>query len=177
MIFVTHDQIEALTLADRIAVMEGGVIRQIGTPKEIYRRPDNRFVAGFIGSPGMNFFDGQLRVHGGQALFSGRGFELPLMGYEFASAPPQGSDKAVLGIRPEHVATRLTGNGPLARRRAPSRSVEPMGAETLLWARLGDEPLSIRVDSLQGFDEATSISFEIDPSLVSVFDAATGQRL
>lgn len=175
MIFVTHDQIEALTLADRIAVMEGGVIRQIGTPKEIYRRPQNRFVAGFIGSPGMNFFDGEVQVRGGEARFAGRGFDLPLAGYDFATATPQ-PGKAVLGVRPEHVGTRLTGTAPF-QASSPVTSVEPMGAETLLWGQLGEDALSIRVDTLQGFDEATSITFEIDPALVSLFDAETGQRL
>jgi multiple sugar transport system ATP-binding protein len=175
MIFVTHDQIEALTLADRIAVMEGGVIRQFGTPKEIYRNPQNRFVAGFIGSPGMNFFDGEVQVRGQEAWFAGRGFSLPLAGYGFATPTPK-PGKATLGLRPEHVGTRLTGKTPF-QATSPISSVEPMGAETLLWGRLGDETLSIRVDTLQGFDEAKSITFEIDPSLVSLFDAENGQRL
>ncbi|WP_424243869.1 ABC transporter ATP-binding protein [Agrobacterium leguminum] len=174
MIFVTHDQIEALTLADRIAVMEGGVIRQFGTPKDIYRRPENRFVAGFIGSPGMNFFEGEIDVHGAEARFTGRGFELPLIGYDFSSTPRPG--KATLGLRPEHVGTRPNGQA-LSQITSPILSVEPMGAETLLWGRLGDEALSIRVDSLRGFDEASRITFEIDPALVSLFDAQSGQRL
>ena len=175
MIFVTHDQIEALTLADRIAVMEGGVIRQFGTPKEIYRHPQNRFVADFIGSPGMNFFDGELQVRGAEARFVGRGFDLPLKGYDFASAQPT-STRATLGLRPEHVGTRITGQAQF-QAISPITSVEPMGAETLLWGRLGEDRLSIRVDTLQGFDEAKTITFEIDPALVSLFDAETGQRL
>jgi multiple sugar transport system ATP-binding protein len=175
MIFVTHDQIEALTLADRIAVMDGGVIRQIGTPKEIYGRPQNRFVAGFIGSPGMNFFDGEVQVRKDGAHFSGRGFDLPLAGYGFANGTPV-PGKAVLGLRPEHVGTRLTGKAPL-QAVSPIVSVEPMGAETLLWGTLGEDLISIRVDTLQGFDEASSITFEVDPSLVSVFDAGNGERI
>lgn len=174
MIFVTHDQIEALTLADRIAVMEGGVIRQIGTPKEIYRLPENRFVAGFIGSPSMNFYGGEVLVSGSDACFAGRGFQLPLAGYHFSSPPT--ARKATLGLRPEHVRTRPTGQAAF-QATIPILSVEPMGAETLLWGRLGEDPLSIRVDSLRGFDEAESLSFEIDPALVSLFDAETGQRL
>ncbi len=175
MIFVTHDQIEALTLADRIAVMEGGKIRQFGTPKEIYRHPQNRFVAGFIGSPGMNFYDGEVQVSGSDAKFVGKGFELPLTGYEFSAAAVTGT-KTVLGIRPEHVGTRLTGKSPF-KATTPIASVEPMGAETLLWGRLGDSPLSIRVDTLQGLDDAPTVEFELDPTLISLFDAASGQRL
>jgi multiple sugar transport system ATP-binding protein len=175
MIFVTHDQIEALTLADRIAVMEGGVIRQFGTPKEIYRTPQNRFVAGFIGSPGMNFFDGEVHVRGQEARFAGKGFDLPLVGYDFATPTPK-PGKATLGLRPEHVGTRPSGKAPF-QATSPITSVEPMGAETLLWGRLGDDTLSIRVDTLQGFDEAKTINFEIDPALISLFDAGTGNRL
>ncbi|GLQ10555.1 ABC transporter ATP-binding protein [Devosia yakushimensis] len=175
MIFVTHDQIEALTLADRIAVMEGGAIRQFGTPKEIYRHPQNRFVAGFIGSPGMNFYDGEVRSSRKALHFAGNGFDLPLTGYEFATEPVEPIE-AVLGIRPEHVGTRLTGAAPF-RAATQISSVEPMGAETLLSGRLGDDPLAIRVDSLQGLDEATSIEFEIDAALVSLFDAGSGKRL
>ena len=175
MIFVTHDQIEALTLADRIAVMEGGAIRQFGAPKEIYRHPQNRFVAGFIGSPGMNFYEGNVQVSGQAARFIGKGFALPLAGYDFATEPAA-STKAVLGIRPEHVGTRLT-DKPCFRATTPITVVEPMGAETLLWGRLGDEPLAIRVDSLQGLDDAPNVEFEIDPALASLFDAGSGQRL
>ncbi|QCJ01116.1 ABC transporter ATP-binding protein [Agrobacterium larrymoorei] len=171
MIFVTHDQIEALTLADRIAVMEGGVIRQIGTPKEIYRTPANRFVAGFIGAPGMNFFDGEL-VLAPEPRFIGNGFELPLNGYAFTEARP---GRVTLGLRPEHVGIRPSGAH--AQFNTPLTSVEPMGAETLLWGRLGNEALSIRVDSLTGLDEASSLTFDIDPALVSLFDADSGQRL
>jgi multiple sugar transport system ATP-binding protein len=171
MIFVTHDQIEALTLADRIAVMEGGVIRQIGTPKEIYRTPANRFVAGFIGAPGMNFFDGEL-VLAPEPCFIGNGFDLPLKGYAFIDARP---GRVTLGLRPEHVGIRPSGAH--AQFNTPLTSVEPMGAETLLWGRLGNDALSVRVDSLTGLDEASSLTFDIDPALVSLFDANGGQRL
>src|SRR5256885_2642437 len=87
MIYVTHDQIEALTLADRIAVMKDRVIQQLGTPQEIYQRPANRFVASFVGSPAMNFLPGTLRADGGAMEFSTNGFRLPLRGYEFAATP------------------------------------------------------------------------------------------
>ena len=81
-----------------------------------------------------------------------------------------------MGLRPEHVGTRLSGKLPF-QATSPINSVEPMGAETLLWGRLGDDTISIRVDTLQGFDEANSITFEVDPALVSLFDADSGQRL
>lgn len=138
MIYVTHDQIEALTLADRIAVMQGGVIQQLAPPKDIYNRPVNRFVASFVGSPAMNFIPGQIAA--GNKFVAGDD-RFDLAGY--ASAKPLGEQAAVLGIRPEHV---------LGGRDAGSRSVmakvemvEPMGADTLIWCRLANGvPVSLR---------------------------------
>ena len=86
MIYVTHDQIEALTLADRIAVMKDRVIQQLGTPNEIYRRPANRFVASFVGSPAMNFLRGSFAMRGGAPWFAAAGISIPLDGYAFDDA-------------------------------------------------------------------------------------------
>src|SRR5436190_6143328 len=100
MIDVTHDQIEALTLADRIAVMKDRVIQQLGTPSDIYRRPANRFVASFVGSPAMNFLPGTFAVHDGAPCFAAAGIRIPLEGYGFDARPQQGA-AIELGIRPE----------------------------------------------------------------------------
>src|SRR5215468_6838637 len=100
MIYVTHDQIEALTLADRIAVMQGGVIQQLDTPKKIYREPVNRFVASFVGSPAMNFISGRL-VRGSEVGFIAGVNRFGLNGYVFSSQPTDAP--VVLGIRPEHI--------------------------------------------------------------------------
>src|SRR5215470_2436774 len=91
MIYVTHDQIEALTLADRVAVIKDRTIQQLATPQEIYRRPANRFVASFVGSPSMNFLAGKLGLAENAAAFRADGFSLSLRGYEFASAPVDGA--------------------------------------------------------------------------------------
>src|SRR5262249_30902616 len=102
MIYVTHDQIEALTLADRVAVMNNGVIQQLASPKELYQRPVNRFVAGFVGSPAMNFISGILDVaNGATAIVCADGVRIGLDGYAFAGKPENGRG-AVLGVRPEH---------------------------------------------------------------------------
>src|SRR5919107_443996 len=102
MIYVTHDQIEAMTLADRIVVMREQKIQQIGSPDEIYRRPANLFVAGFIGSPQMNFVKGRIEAGAdGLAFVSGRR-RLPLTGYQFSGEPSSGQN-VILGVRPEHV--------------------------------------------------------------------------
>src|SRR5215213_3012991 len=100
MVYVTHDQIEALTLADRIVVMREQKIQQIGTPDDIYRRPTNLFVAGFIGSPQMNFLKGRLENDGGGPEFVSDSRRLPLHSYSFVRHPTSGQD-VVLGVRPE----------------------------------------------------------------------------
>src|SRR5690606_9852311 len=102
MIYVTHDQVEALTLADRIAVMHRGVIQQLDGPKIIYHRPANKFVAGFVGSPRMNFFSGRIEANGNAPVFVGDDFSQSLAGYDFIR-PPEPGAPAELGIRPEHV--------------------------------------------------------------------------
>jgi len=123
MIYVTHDQVEAMTLADRIAVMKGGLIMQLGSPDEIYNRPMNLYVADFIGSPSMNFRDGMFE----DGVFKGGALTMPMEGYEYSEA--QTSNRAaVIGIRPEHIeclrhqSSLRWHHGP-ARRRPYSRSL------------------------------------------------------
>ena len=105
MIYVTHDQIEAMTLADRIVVMREQRFKQIGSPDEIYRRPSNLFVAGFVGSPQMNFVKGKIEGDGDGAVFVAGKRRLPLSGYAYASRPSPGQE-VVLGVRPEHMEIR-----------------------------------------------------------------------
>jgi multiple sugar transport system ATP-binding protein len=176
MIYVTHDQIEALTLADRIAVMNGGVIQQLASPKEIYRRPLNRFVAGFVGSPSMNFVDGTLAVEEGRAAFKlGDGRMVDLTGYEFI-APPEHGRPATLGIRPEQID--------LERREPDSTAIpvnltlmEPMGADSLVWGDVGGTQFSVRIDGDAHVDTPSSVDAWFQPAQASVFDLATGGRL
>ena len=145
MIYVTHDQIEAMTLADRIAVMKGGLIQQLGRPQEIYRRPVNRFVAGFIGSPGMNFLDGELTVTNGAARFTAEGLDIPLANYRFDSRGAK-PGTAVFGIRPEHTGVNSGADWPFSAT-VPVEIVEPMGSDTLVWTRLGKQNFTMRVAS------------------------------
>ena len=126
MIYVTHDQIEAMTLADRIAVMYGGEIQQFDTPQAIYSRPVNRFVADFIGSPGMNFFEGAVEVGAGRPRFVAEGFEVPLDTYGFENGEVAGGP-AELGVRPEHVGLN-SGEGWPFSYEATVEVVEPMRA-------------------------------------------------
>ena len=130
-IYVTHDQIEAMTLADRIVAMHGGIIQQVGSPLDLYDNPANLFVAGFIGSPGMNFFEGRYMVTGDTASFAlTGGIVLPLGG----TANLQDGSRATLGIRPEHVV--LSAEGPDVMK-ATVDLVEPTGFGIIVHLKLG----------------------------------------
>jgi multiple sugar transport system ATP-binding protein len=176
MIYVTHDQIEALTLADRVAVMQSGVIQQFAPPKEIYRRPVNRFVAGFVGSPAMNFISGRLRVVNGAADFVlPDGGVVALDGYAFDGQPGDGQP-VVLGVRPEQID--LSCSVPdMPRLPLTLTMVEPMGAESLIWAKVGSELVSIRVTSDDGFAAGARVDAVFPASQASLFDAGNGRRL
>ncbi|MEX0371780.1 MAG: ABC transporter ATP-binding protein [Tateyamaria sp.] len=171
MIYVTHDQVEAMTLADRIAIMKGGVIQQLDTPTEIYNRPQNKYVAGFIGSPEINFFDGSVE----DGAFNTGGGSFPLDGYTFGSDARNGP--AWLGIRPEHI---LSGD---AARDLPVRAevsidlVEPMGSDTLAWSTLAGVPIRIRMDGQAGVSPGSRILVGFDPARASIFDRSTEQRV
>jgi multiple sugar transport system ATP-binding protein len=165
MIYVTHDQVEAMTLASRIVVMEKGRIQQIGTPAEVYERPANRFVAGFLGAPPMNFVDGMLDAAG---RFQGRAIGLALPAGAEARAPRP----AVLGVRPEHVALRA--DGPL---RGTVALVEPMGNHQVVWLRCGADTLGALVHDARVFVPGDEVGFAIDAARVSLFDPADGERL
>ncbi|UIJ73135.1 ABC transporter ATP-binding protein [Aurantimonas sp. HBX-1] len=176
MVYVTHDQVEAMTLADRIAVMKGGVVQQIGPPQEIYRRPANRFVAGFIGSPAMNFFDGELvAAPGGGLSLALEGETLDAARYDFA-VPPTNGQRVVLGVRPEHVAIGPVPPGHVAGR-GRIEIVEPMGADTILWTRFAGQTFTIRAGGDAAVRVGEEIAFSFDLAAASLFDATTQDRL
>jgi multiple sugar transport system ATP-binding protein len=166
-VYVTHDQIEAMTMADKIVVMNGGRVEQIGAPLELYDRPHNLFVAGFIGSPAMNFLQGAIRANGRLAFEGPGGAHLPL-----ASAP-QGSDgrPAVYGVRPEHFT--LADDGA----EATIQVVEPTGAEIQIVAALGGTEIVAAFRERHPFKPGETIRLKPDPRLVHLFDAQSGQRL
>ncbi|WP_106745335.1 ABC transporter ATP-binding protein [Yoonia maritima] len=172
MIYVTHDQVEAMTLADRIAVMKGGKIMQLGSPDEIYNQPRNLYVADFIGSPSMNFLEGQL-IGGAFKLDD---MVMPMTGYDFVA--PQTADRpVVIGIRPEHVVTgELVRNAPL-QFEADVDLVEPMGSDTLVYAKLGQHAFRIRMDGQARVKAGETLAIGIDPSRASLFDKSTEDRL
>ncbi|KXG87792.1 ABC transporter ATP-binding protein [Agrobacterium bohemicum] len=175
MIYVTHDQIEALTLADRIAIMKSGVIQQLDDPISIYNKPKNLFVAGFIGSPSMNFLRGELVEKDGKVLFVTNGVSFTLDGYDASSALNPGTS-AVLGVRPEHVRvdSDIT-SGEI--HDAVVDIEEPMGADNLIWLKLAGHTLSVRVGGHRRFAPGTKVKLAFDMSMASLFDAATEDRI
>ena len=176
MIYVTHDQIEAMSLGDRIAVMDRGRIQQIGKPTEIYLRPANRFVAGFIGSMDMNFFAGKLQGAGAQRRFVGDGFDISVADYQFKATSGDGRQEVVLGIRPEHITTGRWADKKYARSSA-IESVMPLGAQNLVRARLGDASITMLVNALEHSESASTVEFDVQSTPFSIFDEETGWRL
>ena len=166
-VYVTHDQIEAMTMADKIVVMHDGIVEQIGSPLDLYDNPANQFVAGFIGSPAMNFLKGTVRVNG-SAIFEGpNGVKLPV-----ANAPKSADGvAAVYGIRPEHFT--LADDGA----EAEIVVIEPTGSETQVFAKLGGEEVVAVFRERHQFKPGEKIKLKPDPKLVHLFDAATGKRL
>jgi multiple sugar transport system ATP-binding protein len=176
MIYVTHDQIEALTLADRIAVMKGGVIQQLAAPQLIYNKPSNLYVAGFIGSPAMNFLPGQLVVSGEQASFTTKdGASISLQGYEASTSLSQGGE-AILGVRPEHIQIH-TEPIPGVTIPATVEIDEPMGADSLLWLKLDQQSLSVRIDADLNCQEGTIYHLEFNIPKSSIFRKDTENRI
>jgi len=170
MIYVTHDQIEAMTLANRIAIMKNGVIQQLADPHTIYNKPTNLFVAGFIGSPSMNFIKGDLA--GG--TFNANGTSISLASYGFVGSP---NGSAVLGIRPEHVSVGEEARKMPFQIESEIEIVEPMGAETVAWTKLAGQPLTLRADAEVDLQPGQKVLVGFDPARGSVFDAESGNRI
>ncbi|AWK88058.1 sn-glycerol-3-phosphate import ATP-binding protein UgpC [Azospirillum thermophilum] len=167
-LYVTHDQVEAMTLADRILVMNHGVAEQIGTPLEVYQRPASLFVAGFIGSPPMNVLDARIDAAGGGVVIPG--------GATVALADAHGGragQPVTLGVRPEHLA--LAAEGPLS---IQVDLVEALGADTVVYGRLPDgEPLVVRMNGLPACREGDRLTLAPQPGALHLFDPETGRRL
>jgi len=169
-VYVTHDQIEAMTMADQIVVMRDGVVEQRGKPLELYDRPANLFVAGFIGSPAMNFLPGTLRRANGAAT-------VELAGNVSLPAPRDtaGGDgqPVIYGTRPEHLSLAADGRG----LGASVIVVEPTGADTQVFAKIGDAQVTAVFRERHDFASGEAIRLAPDPDHVHLFDAQTGKSL
>ena len=172
MIYVTHDQIEAMTLADRIAIMKGGLIQQLASPDEIYNRPRNRYVAEFIGSPTMNMIEGALAG----IMFSGALGEMSVEGYPFDGDAPDATP-AVLGIRPEHIASGSAAETMPIQLDSTVDLVEPLGSDTLARVTVGDSRLWVRMDGQISVHHGDPLPLGFEPARIHLFDKATEERL
>jgi len=164
MIYVTHDQVEAMTLASRIVVMRNGLIQQIGAPGEVYEKPENLFVAGFLGAPNMNFIRGSLAFTADKLTFVATPLNLDISGYAFRQ-PPKESQATTLGIRPENI--HITPSGRL---QGSVSLVEPMGIHQVVWINCCGNMISSIVHETVEYRADQPIRFDIDTSKVSLFD-------
>ena len=172
MIYVTHDQVEAMTMGDRIVVLKDGVVQQIAPPLELYNHPANQFVAGFIGSPAMNFLDGTLNPASGQFESDAFSAQLPSIR---ASA-----DTLSVGVRPEdvYVATNVPPDRRLSEPFSlPLEVTEPMGNEVFVYAGLGGDQFVARVEPQALPEPGQSIELVVDMDKLHVFDAKSGRAL
>ncbi len=166
-VYVTHDQIEAMTMADKIVVMHDGIVEQIGAPLELYDHPANRFVAGFIGSPAMNFIEGTLRANGTPYVETDAGAQLPL-----ATAPDASEGKPIVyGVRPEHFELADDGIA------AEVVVVEPTGSETQVIARVGQHDVIAVFRDRHPLRAGDRIHLRPRPATAHLFDKETGARV
>lgn len=171
-IYVTHDQVEAMTLGDRLIVMDNGHAAQIGSPLEVYEHPATKFVAGFIGSPAMNFVDARLNADGKSVEMPGN-INLPLTN---GIVPDHGGKEVELGIRPEHFELAEDPAGAMSLK---VDHVELLGADTLVHGHLGDgkTSLTVRLPDVQHFKKHTVLNLNVPPSKLHLFEKEKGHRI
>jgi multiple sugar transport system ATP-binding protein len=174
-VYVTHDQVEALSLGDRIAVMKDGEIVQCGTALQIYDRPANRFVGSFIGSPPMNFLSGSVRVIEGRLLLTTAGGTVELPGRLGAFLSGRTDGEIAVGIRPEHIEVSLS---PVADAIAAETVVlEPLGAHQLMTVRAGMQTLKVTVPTDLAAQPGQRVWLRMNPERIRLMDARTGEAI
>jgi multiple sugar transport system ATP-binding protein len=179
-VYVTHDQVEAMTMGHRIAVMKDGKLQQVGTPLEVYEQPQYLFVASFIGTPPMNFISATYIGNGRKLQASG--FELPMPEALVRAADAKDGKKLVLGIRPENIREAgadgaRRSQGPVVPIRVVIEFVEPLGHEVIIHGRIGDDLLVAKTEPHHAPQVGDELSLEIELASLHVFDADTEMRL
>ncbi|WP_413989588.1 ABC transporter ATP-binding protein [Labrys okinawensis] len=170
MVYVTHDQLEAMTMSTRVAVMQGGELQQFGTPAEIYHRPANAFVAGFIGTPAMTLADGEIAAGQGRPMLKLGTLQVELSPNHL-SQTPAGVQLVTVGVRPEDVVLGA-GEG-----RASIRVVEPTGHESIVLANAGDVVFTVRVPGDCPLRPGDTVPFDLRRERLHIFERASGRRL
>ncbi len=171
-VYVTHDQTEAMTLGERIAILRGGDLQQIGTPHEVYTAPANLFVATFIGSPQMNLLDGTLAFDGDRSIVKGAGFHFTL-----ARSAGHHEGDVIVGVRPEHLVTASGDGPPTGKFESRVEVVEPLGSEAYVYLAGAKGNVIARVAEEHMPRVGQTASFTIDASRIHLFDPRTEARL
>ena len=172
-VYVTHDQVEAMTLGDRVVVMKDGVVQQVGEPLELYNHPANRFVAGFIGSPAMNFADVTLADNGGKVTAEAQGLKIVLPEALAGRARGKSGRKATLGIRPEDIHVATPGDPADLCFEAEVEVVEQLGSEILLDTRVGPALMAASIDPESKVRAHDRLRLALNPARLHLFDAET----
>jgi multiple sugar transport system ATP-binding protein len=181
MIYVTHDQTEAMSMGDRLIVLKDGVVQQIGKPLEVYHRPVNRFVAGFLGSPPMNFIDGELSERGGEVSFTNGALSVRLPEAKRAALDRAkvAARRVTLGVRPEDVLERKFYAGPTPHNvvRAQVEFIEPLGSEVLATCSINGREIIARLSPRTEAASGEPIELVFETERAKLFDAATGEAM
>lgn len=178
MIYVTHDQVEAMTMGDRIVVMKDGIIQQVDSPINLYDNPNNMFVAGFIGTPPMNFFEGTVVKKDGKLYFKEEFFSIPLPESWKSKAEPLLDKKAVFGARPENIGSKEAENDPNSPViKANIEVIEPMGSESYLYLDTGAESFIARVEAHRQVAVGETVDLKVSMTKAKLFDGSTEKCL
>jgi len=176
-VYVTHDQTEAMTMGTRIAIMRAGVLQQLGAPTDVYDHPANMFVAGFIGTPSMNFFPIEVQTEGDTLYAHSDSFRLALSPAARVAAQALGSRQAVMGIRPENIHEVEVTDKPENRASLPVDVVEHMGNETLVYFQAGAGTAVARLDAQTSARPGSKLDIAFDPDRIHLFDPTTERAL
>ncbi len=175
-IYVTHDQTEAMTMGDRIAVMNEGDLQQLDTPEQLYNNPANMFVAGFIGSPGMNFLPGRIEASGDDLFFVGDGIRLHVTKEKVKALRAHNAQDIVLGVRPEDISFE-SDESIQEVAKATVEVVEPLGAETYVYLSRGSHNFTARIDKHTMMQPSTNVQALFSMDKVHFFDASTEKAI
>jgi multiple sugar transport system ATP-binding protein len=176
-VYVTHDQVEAMTMADQIALMDHGRLQQVAPPERLYSEPSNAFVAGFIGSPKINLIPATVLRGEGGAMLSCLSCRIPVNGDLGSVLERMDGDAVTVGLRPEEIQPCPAGSTGLPAVQGVVEIIEPLGSETHVSVRVGPETLICRFPPRSGLEVGATINVQFDPQQMKVFDAASGLRL
>jgi multiple sugar transport system ATP-binding protein len=176
-VYVTHDQVEAMTMADQIALMDKGRLQQVAPPERLYSEPTNAFVAGFIGSPKINLIPATVLRGEGGAMLDCLSCRIPVNGDLGSVLQRMDGDAVTVGLRPEEIQAAPAGANGMPAVQGVVELIEPLGSETHVSVRVGEEILICRFPPRSGLEAGSTINVQFDPQQMKVFDAASGMRL